>query len=287
MTSTEVHRVGDIDDPASRVVRIVHISDTHLMHDSFVEENLIPDGDILVHSGDFDKCHVSRLISRDSDYLSEIAAINAFFSGLPHPTKIFVAGNHETNFPRQQRQRTASLLAPSCIYLQDASVNVNGVNFYGSPWNGLRHKSFARAFTISYSSLPAYWQQIPADTDVLVTHSPAYGVADLGSNKHLLNVSRHCQDCQDYHKVYRHFGCRSLLDEILHRVRPAAHLFGHAHEPSGVQVVEGVLFSNAAMACNKSAANVIDFYVGSERQQRECSTQPQYTTQHDSRCLVM
>jgi len=51
-------------------------------------------------------------------------------------------------------------------------------------------------------------------------------------------------------------------------------------------MVEGVLFSNAAMTCCKSA-NVIDFYVGSERQQRVDDTQPQYTTEVDSQCLIM
>ena len=68
--------------------------------------------------------------------------------------------------------------------------------------------------------------------------------------------------------------------------RPAAHLFGHAHEPNGVQVVEGILFSNAAMVCNKPA-NVIDFYVGSERQKRDDCTQPQYAREQNSQCLVM
>ena len=141
------------------------------------------------------------------------------FAGLPHRTKIFVAGNHETNFPKQSREHTAVLLAPSCIYLEDASITVSGIHFYGSPWNVLRHNSFARAFSISYSSLPAHWREIPQDTDVLVTHSPAYGVSDLGSNKHMLNTTRYCDLCQDYHKVFTHFGCPSLLDEIRHRVR--------------------------------------------------------------------
>ena len=130
-----------------------------------------------------------------------------------------MAGNHERNFPKQRRERTASLLAPSCIYLQDASITLHGIHFHGNPWNGLRHNSFARAFAVSYSSLPTHWRSIPSDTDVLVTHSPAYGVADLAANKHLFNMSRHCDLCQDYHKVFRHFGCPSLLDEILHRVR--------------------------------------------------------------------
>lgn len=152
-------------------------------------------------------CHL-KLLTRD-----------LLLTGLPHQTKIFVAGNHETNFPRQCRERTALLLAPSCIYLEDASVTVNGIHFYGSPWNVLRHNSFARAFAVSSCDLPKRWQLIPEDTDVLVTHSPAYGVADLGYNKHLLNTRRHCDLCQDYHKVVTHFGCPSLLDEILHRVR--------------------------------------------------------------------
>jgi len=140
-------------------------------------------------------------------------------TGLPHQIKIFVAGNHETNFPRQHRERTASLLAPSCIYLEDSSITVNGICFYGSPWHVLRHNSFARAFSVPCSSLPTRWQQIPEDTDVLVTHSPPYGVADLNSNKHLFSVTRHCDLCQDYHKAVAHFGCPSLLDEIRHRVR--------------------------------------------------------------------
>jgi len=82
MNSSEVHCVGDVNDPAARIVRVVHISDTHLMHDDFVNENLIPSGDILIHSGDFDKYHVSRVITGESDYLSEISALNAFFSSM-------------------------------------------------------------------------------------------------------------------------------------------------------------------------------------------------------------
>lgn len=69
-------------------------------------------------------------------------------------------------------------------------------------------------------------------------------------------------------------------------IRPAVHLFGHAHEPSGVQMTEGVLFSNAAMTRNR-LANVVDFYVSSDRQQRGNCTEPQYTNEHSSGCVVM
>jgi len=80
-SAATVHRVGDLNDPASHVVRIVHISDTHLMHDGFISDSLIPNGDILVHSGDFDKYQFTRSVLRENDYLSEIAAISTFFSG--------------------------------------------------------------------------------------------------------------------------------------------------------------------------------------------------------------
>jgi len=86
MSSTDVHCVGDVDDPNAHVVRIIHISDTHELHDNFIAEKLIPDGDILVHSGDFGKYHISRLISKESDYRSEVEALKAFFSGMWHLT---------------------------------------------------------------------------------------------------------------------------------------------------------------------------------------------------------
>ena len=92
-----VHQVGNKEDPQARAVRIVHISDTHLMHDTFVKESLIPSGDILVHSGDFDHYRFSRLIGRENDYLSEIAAINAFFSGMLHLYIIIININRKVN----------------------------------------------------------------------------------------------------------------------------------------------------------------------------------------------
>ena len=81
MSSSEVHCIGDVDDPAPRIVRIVHISDTHLMHDSFIAENLIPSGDILVHSGDFGHAKITGVFAGENEYLSQITAIRTFFSG--------------------------------------------------------------------------------------------------------------------------------------------------------------------------------------------------------------
>ena len=48
-TADDPLRVGCVDNSKARIMRLVHISDTHLTHNSIA----IPAGDILVHSGDF------------------------------------------------------------------------------------------------------------------------------------------------------------------------------------------------------------------------------------------
>lgn len=218
MSSSDIISVGAVDNPDARVVRIVHISDTHLQHKKYIENKNIPDGDILVHSGDFAKFDFSRLYSREEDYLSEVNELNNFFASLPHRYKIFVSGNHETNFLREPTERTSCLLTNG-IYLQDSWVTIEGIKFYGSPWNGIRHNSFARGFGVLYSSLPNYWKLIPDDTDILITHNPPFSILDLGSNKHFLNVAVYCELCKEDHKEFLHFGCPVLRDEVLHRIR--------------------------------------------------------------------
>ena len=131
---------------AWRKVRVVHISDTHTRHDQYYESGLIPDGDILIHSGDFGAYSFKRQVHHTSDYNRQISNMNAFFNRLPHKHKIFVAGNHETNFPRHTADQIQADL-PSAIYLQDSYVDLEGIRIYGSPWSGYRWFSLARAFT--------------------------------------------------------------------------------------------------------------------------------------------
>src|ERR1039458_8925036 len=65
-----------------RRVRIVCISDTHELH----RELTVPDGDLLIHAGDFTFFSKRPSMLRDfDDWLGE----------LPHRYKIIVPGNHE------------------------------------------------------------------------------------------------------------------------------------------------------------------------------------------------
>ena len=172
-TTANPCRVGDVDNPAASPVRIVHISDTHLQHNDYVTQ--IPDGDILVHSGDFTQYGISKRIFPDRDYCKDVQEVDMFFSQLPHKHKIFVAGNHELNFTGKDPARTQTMLKHG-VYLQDASVVLEGIKFYGAPWNKRRSSSYARGFSVESADLEKRWQLVPEDVDVLVTHSPPGGI---------------------------------------------------------------------------------------------------------------
>lgn len=62
-------------------IKFVCISDTHNV--DFVHE--IPDGDVLIHSGDFTK----------RGYQEELEHFIKLLDSLPHKIKIVIAGNHD------------------------------------------------------------------------------------------------------------------------------------------------------------------------------------------------
>jgi len=89
---------------------------------TFVQELIVPDGDVLVHAGDL--CRAGTL--------DELAGTAAWLAALPHRHKIVVAGNHDGWFLEDRAAARATLGAAH--YLEDATVVLDGVRFYGSPW---------------------------------------------------------------------------------------------------------------------------------------------------------
>jgi predicted phosphodiesterase len=193
-------------------VRIVFISDTHSLHSSV----RIPDGDVLVHAGDC--CN--------SGSMADLISFADWFTYLPHPHKILIAGNHDWCFERT-RAKSESILA-GITYLRDSSATVGGVKFYGSPW---QPEFCCWAFNLPRGkALREKWDLIPADTDVLVTHGPPIGIGDVT----LEGDSTGCSD----------------LWEAVGRVKPKIHAFGHIHEGYGVYKQKKTLYINASI-CNR------------------------------------
>lgn len=217
-----VHKIGNVDAAKKNVIRIVHISDTHMNHDQMLES--IPNGDLLIHSGDFSAFSVKRYFGnkeRDRDIV--IGEINSFFRKLPFKYKIFVAGNHELSFSQRQTRYIEEQLT-EVKYLYDNMIEVEGLKIYGTPWNAKRFSSYARGFSVSRNNLGQHWESIPLETDILVTHMPPEGILDLGSKvcagvRNLFSSNNPCSICGDIHEMHVHWGCKALKKAILKRVR--------------------------------------------------------------------
>jgi predicted phosphodiesterase len=190
-------------------VRVVCLSDTHDQHGGIT----VPDGDLLVHAGD----------ATLRGTRAQIEAFDAWLAGLPHPHKVLIAGNHDFAF---ERDPAAPSWIRSATYLEDQGVVVGGLRIWGSPW---QPRFFDWAFNLDRGApLAAVWAKIPGDTDVLITHGPPRGILDCTSRGEAV-------------------GCDDLLREVLERVRPRLHVFGHIHEAHGREERDGITFVNASI----------------------------------------
>lgn len=175
------------------------ISDTHGRHNRV---KLSP-CDVLIHCGDFSGWSDERSLI---DFL-------IWFESKQATQKIFIGGNHDGYLESNPglAQMMIKEYAPTATYLQDSGCEFGGYKFYGSPytptfmdWYFMRNRG---------EDIARHWSHIPQDTDVLITHGPPYGFLD---------------ETEDKEKV----GCRDLKD-VLYRVRPKLHCFGHIHHSHG------------------------------------------------------
>ncbi|KAK7507151.1 hypothetical protein BaRGS_00001086, partial [Batillaria attramentaria] len=266
--SGKVHTPMELPDTTQQPIRIVHLSDTHLQHDHR-EIKALPDGDVLIHSGDFNQ-YSARCCARSLHYEDLLHEIDSFFAQYPHQLKIFVAGNHESCLEGATVEQIQSRLT-GCTYLCDTSTSYAGVKFYGSPYTAKRFLTSARGFAESWRALKRRWDVIPDDTDVLITHMPPHGILDLASKKlanewpTLFTIKTAvippstCSTCGFVHPGREHWGCPALRDAVLNRIKPSLHLFGHVHDTNGTLQRDNTVFSNAAFKLRRKL-NVFDFY---------------------------
>jgi Icc-related predicted phosphoesterase len=192
-------------------VKIVCISDTHLMH--LREPLSIPDGDVLIHAGD----------ATLQGNAVEIQAFSDWFGRLPHKEKIFVAGNHDWGF-QTHRAEAVALLPKGVHYLQDSGVEISGIKFWGSPW---QPEFMNWAFNAPTKVLREKWRLIPRGTHVVITHGPPKGIGDFvprGEN----------------------VGC-AWLGKRLEAIQPCLHVCGHIHGGYGVRQIKGTTYINASL----------------------------------------
>ena len=150
---------------------------------------------------------------------------SSWLSALPHKHKVVVAGNHDEIAEKMPQAVKECLSRSACIYLEDSSIEIDGVIFYGSPWTPeFMDWSFMKR---RGQEIAEVWDKIPDNIDILITHGPPVGIRD--------NVNGVPQGCSD-------LLCR------LQSLNFKAHIFGHIHEEYGMSAVSvGPFFINASI----------------------------------------
>jgi predicted phosphodiesterase len=146
--------------------RIVAISDTHTLHSRM--NHPLPDGDILIHAGDF--CNYGNLweVEAFSDWL--------FTLGEKFSNIIVIAGNHDWPLQTEKPLAKKCIEDTGAIYLENDSADIGGLKFWGSPAT----RYFCNwAFNYSEEQLKVIWNSIPEDVNILITHSMPLGILDL------------------------------------------------------------------------------------------------------------
>jgi len=139
----------------SRGVRLVCVSDTHGHH----RELTLPNGDVLVHAGDFTLYGKEEQAKDFNDWLAE----------QPHAAKLVVLGNHENNSDWNER---ASEVLSNATVLRQSSCDVEV--------SGAKLRFFGTDFFWPCKGENPYFKEISTETDVLIAHGPAKGCADGG-----------------------------------------------------------------------------------------------------------
>ncbi len=203
------------------MLKIVCISDTHCR----LRKVSIPEGDILVHSGDLT---FSGNISETSQELRELGRYRDKFKAI-----ILVEGNHDW-----LGARNPELMAQMCedngiTLLRDSGVTVEGLKFYGSPWQ----PEFCNwSFNLPRGqALKEKWDLIPMDTQVLLTHSPPMGILD--------GVDRFNKGEYEL----EHVGCVDLYNRVMELKDLKLHVFGHLHFSYGQLKMGDTAFVNASI----------------------------------------
>ena len=176
----------------SKKMRIVLISDTHEQHDQVS----VPDGDILLHSGDFTFTGKRSQYERFANWINNQS----------HQFKVICAGNHDFGAEHILRP----LLNESVYMLNDQGVELLGIKFWGSPFTP-RFGNWA-FMEERGEGMRKHWDMIPSDTDVLITHGPPSGILDEG--------------------IYGSAGCEELHAAYQY-IHPQIHVFGHIHGAYG------------------------------------------------------
>jgi len=193
--------------------RIWLFSDSHGKHEELgVPENI----DIAICAGDM------GTYKNPFECRADLDRSLLWYNELPIEHKLYIPGNHDTALE-------ADLVYPikylNIEVLIHQAIEIEGIKIFGSPYTPAFYNW---AYNSTEEELKKLWEDIPSDTDILVTHGPPKNILDR---------------CQDGYRA----GCQHLMDRI-NIVKPKIHVFGHIHEDGGKEeIYPDTIFYNASV----------------------------------------
>ena len=202
-------------------MKIVNFSDTHNLHDQVK----LPKCDIAIFAGD---------LSGRGNRMETAFFLRWFGKQDQCKYKVMTIGNHDLGFDKKHDEETHAYnwlddliqKHSNITILNNSSVNIEGINIWGSPATPWYHGD-RWAFNYKKADIGDIWELIPNNTDILVTHGPAFGILD---------------------EIFdgRHVGCIQLLDKIK-EIKPKYHICGHIHEGYGIVEQDDTIFINCSI----------------------------------------
>ena len=207
-----------------RTVSILHLSDTHNLHDTI---STMPSADVLIHTGDWTENGTDDEHDKFNAWLGKIRA--------NYKHVIVISGNHE--WPTKEMTANPGMLRNACdprtylrrlltnaTVLEHELVTVCGLKIFGSSWvpwvgganpdeesskktDALKAARAAGKLVGTPSCQPRFSEI--QECDVLMTHGPPRG---LLSND---------------------WGSSQKLRDVIEATPPLVHCFGHLHEQRG------------------------------------------------------
>lgn len=146
---------------------------------------------------------------------------------LPFKDIILIGGNHD--FVLEESKKVRNWMPENVHYLQDESIEIDGLVFHGSPWSPRVGKW---AFMEKDHVLAEKWNMIPDGSHVWIIHGPPHGACDFTSPRYgSMNV-----------------GSRTQREAIVNK-KPALVICGHIHEGYGKDLIGRTVVANVAH-CN-------------------------------------
>lgn len=199
-------------------------------------------GDLLIVAGD--------LTARDAhiDHIKFLKWIDEDNYG-KYKKVIIIGGNHDNLVEKHGRE----ILPSFCEYLCDSGTEFEGLKIWGSPWSkrfiGMNPKCMAFTYYDENWFYDEKIMKIPVDVDILITHSPPYGILDEVKLEGQFKLS------EPPLQMYEHVGSKSLYNWLKYVGRPQLHTFGHVHEAYGQKEIFPTYNDKMMISVNASIMN--------------------------------